>query len=254
MLEGAKYINTKINTLLVNDVKYPSDEGIYELWGVYYSSGKSFLIGNSMLIVVPKPFMAKDVPDSLIYIGSTIPKTTFSLFSKSSEITYQAYMNDNPIGTQQKVKATNYDQTLFPFTFSSSDFYVGDGIYQFHFKDSCGEVWSKKMDVRKYKKSIEIDEIDYESQKVIAGLNNFQMSINFFPNPVNDVLYIQINDDYDSNIVISTTNELGEEKILINNNLNLNNYQISKHDLYSGFNIIKIQINGNIYLNKIMVR
>ncbi len=259
--ESSKYIGAKKNTLIINDVNEKDDHGKYELYGTNYDNGKSFLIGVAWLFVAPKPYMQKDLPESLIYLGSTIQKTNFVVYTKSSSITYQMYFNDEKAGNPITEQITNLNQTSIILTFSNNQFFIGDGVYQFHFKDDCGEVWSKKMEVKKYQKSIQIDDSIVDNNpdivKIIAGIDaHLSNKINIYPNPVNDKVNITINSSANASISIYSIGLTGIEIPIIEKIVSASNETVltfNTDNLQNGLNILKIKIDNKFYIFKLIV-
>ncbi len=259
--EGTKYSGAKNNVLNIKDVNEKDDDGKYELWGTYNDNGKSFIVGYAWIFVSPKPYMQKDLPDSLVYIGSTIPKFAFVTYTKTQTITYQMYFNDKKYGNEVILFQTNNSQTSIILNFSNNDFFIGDGYYQFYFKDGCGEVWSKKMLVKKYTKSIKIDDSIKDDKpniiRIVNGVDDYNYNkINVFPNPASELFTVNVQSKPESIISIYSIGLTGIEIPLIENTQLQNsetnlNFDTSK--LNNGLNIIKIIIDSKVYIFKLII-
>ncbi len=246
--DGDKYHNSTKYQLTIKNTSI-SDKDIYNIWAINNDTGEEIYLGSISLYISYGPYIVKDLPE--VFTNGEldfIKQIPLSVISPDETIEYELYLDGVSIekGIKKKLN-NNYDD--FGFVFGGKSSNIKSGIYQYRFKDKCGETWTRKMQIinTAYKPGgIVITGIsdNFSDDIIISYANNFII----YPNPAAEFINILFSEDFmtarknniSETIYVKIYNIIGVE-LFSESIYNVSqNYMIDIQNLPKGIYYIKI--------------
>lgn len=202
LVDTGKIKGSTTHKLVIFDLD-SADEGFYKVWAQNITNGYKTLLGNIYVEAYGPPYFIYDFPDVLMNDGEFLDLAVITVISKTDTLFYTLYYNDVPQeGEKFKVRDIN-NNIDYGFVLGGSKSNQKPGQYQYHFRNSCGELWSNKMTVinTAYQPVIDLENDNTlthgtDSENNDNVISSVEKSTNhcdacLFPNPVSDILFLK---------------------------------------------------------------
>ncbi|MBX3042344.1 MAG: T9SS type A sorting domain-containing protein [Candidatus Kapabacteria bacterium] len=178
--------NVESSKLIIRNLKI-EDHGNYLVWTVDKNSNTKTLYSKVFVEVITAPFIQKDFPNELTNDGDYIKQIFASVISNGPFLDYEVYLDKVKIHEGTKFRNNLYNND-YGFLFGGKENNVKPGVYQYLFRNDCGEVWSNKMKVTNT--AYKPEGIILPDNDLVSSIFDKENSITIYPNPASDYIII----------------------------------------------------------------
>jgi hypothetical protein len=188
VLEAERFKNVNTNKLLIKNL-HSEDHGYYYVWSLNKVTKTKTLLSKVFAEVIKSPLIIKNFPKEINNYGEDFIRQDFaSVISNGPYLYYEIYLNGEKILEDTKYR-NEYYANDYGFVVGGRNSNLKPGIYQYFFRNDCGEIWSNKMNVinSAYKPGGIVPNDD-----IISSYNDNKEFHNLFvfPNPASDFITI----------------------------------------------------------------